>query len=116
MSIHDGDFELWEEEKYGIKFYNLSIEGYIGLETIGDFIDLYNFFLEELYYYLLQNNYPKTERGNWNTIYKTRAIEVDFVNDCYWVFLDKYESNGIWDIYYYLEGVIEQLRQVEHDN
>ena len=96
-----------------MKYYHLSIEGYIGFEKLHDFIGLYKFFLNELHDYLLKNNHPKTERDGWKRIYRKRAIEICYENNCYWIFLDGYESTKIWDTYYYLEDVIDQLKEVE---
>ena len=115
LEIHNGDFELWKEENYNLTFYHLAIEGYIGFKTIGEFIDLYSMFLEELKRYLIENKYPKPEKSSdWGTIYKARGIEVCFAHDYYWVFLDEYTSTEIWDTYYYLEDVIKQLKKIEN--
>lgn len=113
LNIHNGDFILWKEDKYDITFYHIAIEGYMGFETIGDAIDLYSLYLEELKKYLVENKHPEAERYRWDVVYKTRGIEVCFEHGCYWVFLDGYESTEIWDTYYYLEDVIEQLREIE---
>ncbi|PAV30367.1 hypothetical protein CIL05_07805 [Virgibacillus profundi] len=113
LEIHNDDFELWKEEKYGVKFYHVSIEGYIGFEKLEDFIELYEHFLGELQQYLIENNYPKTEKSGWKRIYSKRAMDICYGNDCYWIFLDGYESAEIWDAYYYLEDVINQLREVK---
>ncbi|GIN22527.1 hypothetical protein [Siminovitchia fordii] len=113
LEVHGGNFELWTEEKYGATYYHVGIEGYIGFERIEDFIGLYEFFLEKLHEYLTENNYAKREVSGWKRIYKKRAIEICYESGCYWVFLDGYESTDIWDTYYYLKDVIDQLKEVE---
>ncbi|WP_405101705.1 hypothetical protein [Oceanobacillus sp. FSL H7-0719] len=111
LELHNGDFVLWSEERYGFKYYCVGIEGYIGYKRLDQFIGLYRLFLVELHNYLIENNYPKTEKTTW--IYQKRAIKVDCVNDFYCIFLDGYESTQIWDTCYYLEDVIDQLREIE---
>lgn len=114
LNIHNDDFILWKEEKYGETFYHISIEGYLGFDKIEDCIDLYSMFLKKLKKYLVENKYPIPNRSyKWKTIYLTRSIEVCYEYDCYWVFLDGYESTEIWDTYYYLEDVINQLKEIK---
>lgn len=114
LNLHNDDFILWKEKKYDLTWYHLSIEGHIGFATLSNVIDLYSLFLEELESYLIKNEYPKPkEIHGWKTIYKTRGMEVCYEHDCYWVFLDDFNSIEIWDTYYYLKDVIEQLRRIE---
>lgn len=94
-------------------YYHVSIEGYIGFKRIKDIVNLYKLFLGELFKYLTENNYEKKEINGWRTVYKKRAIEVCYESECYWVFLDGYESTEIWDTYYYLKDVITQLKEIE---
>jgi hypothetical protein len=114
LNLHNDDFILWKEKKYDLTWYHLSIEGYIGFETLDDAIGLYNLFLKELEEYLTENNHPKPNKNRGRRIvYKVRGMEVCYEHEYYWVFLDGYKSTDIWDIYYYLKDVIEQLRRIE---
>lgn len=112
------DFEVWKSNEYGITYYNLSIEGYIGFEKLESFVDLYEDFLKKFKNYL--NEFYEDERkqntSNRKPIYRTRAIEVcreSFIPESkyYFVFLDAYQSTSIWDLYVYMKDVIQQLKE-----
>lgn len=105
------DFEVWKSNEYGITYYNLSIEGYIGFEKLESFVDLYEGFLKQFKSYL--NEFYEDERKNicnWNPIYRTRAIEICRDTNYYFIFLDAYKSTSIWDLYVYMEDVVQQIK------
>lgn len=110
------DFDVWETERYDSPYYHIAVEGYIGFENLNDLISLYTEFLQEFKKYLLKNHEePEWRRKThgWKSIYKTRAIDVCLDHGCYWVFLDGYESNEVWDLYDYMTDVINQLKEFE---
>ncbi|MNH66505.1 hypothetical protein D3C73_185360 [compost metagenome] len=111
ISYHHEDFNVWISERPNdVKYYNLSIEGYIGYEKLEDCIELYNEFKDHLHEYLITNDIERPENDAWQCIYQSRAIEICYEHDCYWVFLDAYKSVEIWDLYYYLDDVIKQIQ------
>lgn len=116
LSIHEGDFSLWKEEKFGTTFYRIGIEGYLGFCKLENAINLYTEFLQEFKKYLLENNYNKFEKHEWNTVYKTRGMRIYYEHDYYWVFLESFESPDIWDTYNYLKDIIEQLKYFNENN
>ncbi|MFI2856959.1 hypothetical protein ACH6EH_07435 [Paenibacillus sp. JSM ZJ436] len=110
LEYHGEDFELLEtEEEYGRKTYLLSIEGYMGFEKFEHFIDEYKRFNEYLHTYINENCDEEDEDYGWKRLYKTRAIEVCYAHDCYWVFLDAYKSSDLREIGRYMDDVIKQL-------
>ena len=66
--------------------------------------------------YLLENNYVKPEKYDWNTVYKKRGMKVCYEHDCYWIFLEPYKTTEIWDTYNYLKDIIEQLKYFNENN
>jgi hypothetical protein len=83
----------------------------MGCEELGDFVNLYQEFLNKIHTYLIEHDIPKTEKHVWKCIYQTRAMDICHDHGCYWIFLDTYKSSQIWDIYYYMEDVIAQLKE-----
>ena len=112
LELDRGDFVFWKDNRYDFAYYRIDIEGYIGLKTLQSFVDMYSGYLEELHDYLTKNNYAEIEVADWNTVYKSRAIDICHTNDCYWIFLDGYKSTEAWDVYYYLKDVIEQIKNL----
>ncbi|WP_220687718.1 hypothetical protein [Paenibacillus lautus] len=110
MQFHGDDFELYETEMYGSTYYNLSIEGYLGFDTIDECINLYKAFYEKLNTYINEVRKEEVFHG-WTKLYRTRAIEVCFNADCYWVFLDPYKSTELRDMSFYMDDVIRQLME-----
>lgn len=105
------DFEVWKSHEYGITYYNLSIEGYIGFEKLESFVDLYEGFLKQFKNYLIE--FYEDEKKNVcyrNPIYRTRAIEIRRDSIYYFIFLDAYKSSSIWDLHDYMLDVIQQLK------
>ncbi len=113
LDIDGGDFSLWQSKKDGRRYYHISIEGYIGLDYIKDFIPLYEKYLRELHTYLTKANQPKREHVGWYRLFRSRAFEICYEADSYWIFLEEYKSEDIWETYYYLEDVIEQLEKLK---
>jgi hypothetical protein len=111
LQFNGEDFEVWKSKEYGITYYNIAVEGYIGFDNLDDAINLYDGFRIYLKNYLETENYKKTERDIWKCLYRTRAVEVYYEHGCYWIFLEPYKSTQIWDIYYYIEDVIQQLKE-----
>lgn len=109
------DYEIWKSQEHGITFYHIGIEGYVGFENFEDAISEYEEFLNQLHNYLKSEGYPKAEMHGWKRLYKTRAVEVCYEFDCYWIFLEQYKSTEIWFLYYYLEDVINQLKGIKDD-
>ncbi|MDP9675387.1 hypothetical protein J2W97_001370 [Paenibacillus jamilae] len=113
INMHDGDFEVWKGKVwYSDKDqYNISVEGYMGFETIQQGIELYEMFNAELLRYIEQNGGLKG-RHEWKKVYHTRAVEISNEHDSYWIFLDGYKSEEISDLYWYMCDVIEQLKRL----
>ena len=112
LELNNGDFSVWRTvDQNNNKFYNIEIEGYIGYKDVNSFIILYENFKRSFYNYLDNNNYRKPVRNIWKKVYQTRSIEICYEANCYWIFLEPYSSPQIWDLYYYLEDVINQIRQ-----
>jgi len=112
FNFEGDDFEVYESELYGSTYFKVSIEGYMGFENFESFIGLYEKFKIKLEKYLI-DNHEKTYRDIGECVYKTRAIDVSYESNCYWIFLDTFKTTQIWDIYYYMEDVIEQLKEVK---
>lgn len=113
LQFSGDNFEVWESYEGGLTYYNISIEGNIGYENFESSIELYESFLKQLEEYL-KNNYPKSERNTWKCLYRTRAIEVCYESDCFWIFLEPFKSTEIWDLYYYIQDVIKQLEEIKN--
>jgi hypothetical protein len=114
LQFNGEDFELYESQEHTLTYFNISIEGYMGFYTIKSVIESYTMFLDKLKKYL-EENHEKTEKHGWKCVYQTRAIDVCYEGDCYWVFLDTFKSSEAWDTYYYMEGVIRQLSEIKED-
>ena len=84
----------------------------MGFETIKQVVELYKDFLVELEKYLIENH-EKTDKDIWECVYQTRAIDICYNAECYWVFLDTFKTTMIWDTYYYMEDVIKQIIEFE---
>jgi len=106
------DFELYESIEHTITYYKISVEGYMGFETVIQIVDLYKEFLVKLEEYLTENH-EKTDKHIWECVYQTRAININYKAKCYWVFLDLFKTTQIWDTYYYMEDVIKQIIEFE---
>lgn len=109
MKFQNDDFQVYKSIINGRENYHISVEGYMGADKLDDIISWYRDFLKTFNTYLIENNIKQTERYIWKRIYTSRQIEVCHDHDCYWVFLDGYKSDRIWDLYYYMEDVINQL-------
>lgn len=105
------DFLVWQSEENGIKYYNIGIEGYIGFKEIESFVSLYEDILTHFEEYLVANHDRPNINKDKESVYKTRAVDVRYWHENYWIFLDGYKSTEIWDLYYYVKDVIEQLRE-----
>lgn len=113
-----GEFEDFELDTYligntDVRQYRLSIEGLIGYESIQDAIDYYGQFLNILKDYIDKNFGALNEsdyEDSLTPLYKTRAIEVVFEHNYYWMYLDTYTGFSLGDTYDYLSDVIEQLK------
>lgn len=94
--------------------YLLEIEGFYGYNSLEHCIETYECCLQQLENFLNKHHKrvdnENIESSSCHTIYKTRAIEIAYGYDCYWVYLDTYYANDIWDLYDYLKDVINQIR------
>jgi len=113
LSIGRSDFEFWKESIHkDFTWYHVGIEGYIGLQTLEDFISLYTTYTEKLYEYLIDNGFEYKEKNEgWNPIYQKRAMEICYENDCYWIFLDGFKDTQPWECYHYLKDVIKEIEE-----
>lgn len=107
LKFHGEDFELYKKDNH----YHISVEGYLGFDSLDDAIQLYETFLDKMLDYLNDNNYVELDYldKNWKTIHQSRSIHVCYESNYYCIFLDRYNSTNIWECYYYLEDVISQL-------
>lgn len=112
LNIYDDDFSLWKSSEYGVSYYHVSTEGYVGHDSMEEAVEWFKHFLGGLENYLITEHHEKTPKHRWRLIYSTRAVDVCYEHECYWVFLDGYKSTEIWDTYYYLEDVIKQLEEL----
>ena len=108
FQMHGEDFKVWKLDEY----YYISVEGYIGFKKLEDFIWLYNEFLSEFKKFLNENYKQPKETIKWKTIYRTRGMEICYESNNYWIFLEPYKSHEIWDLYDYMQDVINQIKEV----
>lgn len=116
LELDNGDFVFWRDLRRDFDYYGISIEGYMGFQTLQELVDLYKYYLDELYKYLTKNNYKKAEVADWNTIYQTRGVEICYTNNNhYWVFLDDCLLTDPWEAYDYLKDVINQIEEFKKE-
>lgn len=107
FDFHEENFLVWKDEKY----YYISVEGYLGYENLEEVIQLYEEFIDKFNLFLIENNYEEPSRLNpyWKRIYQTRAIDIAFNANCYWIFLEGYKSKNIYELLWYMEDIVNQL-------
>lgn len=114
LTFNGEDFEVYKSINDKNETFCISIEGYLGLPEIKEFINLYEDFLNRFFCYLDENKYVRKEKTSaWKTIHRQRAIEICKTDSMYWIFLDGYQSHDIWDLYDYMSDVINQLREID---
>ncbi len=104
------DFSIWKNDNY----YHISIEGYIGYHSLDHAIDYYNGFIDKFKLWLIDSNYNKPNKINpyWNSVHRTRAIDIGYMEDCYWIFLEGHKSEEIYELLWYMEDILNQLKEV----
>ncbi len=93
--------------------YQPCVEGYIGYESVQEAIDYYAKMLESYADYLTEQKVTEVPRDK-DCLYKTRDIEISKISndkDTLFVFTNAPQMSNRWDCYYWLEDVIEQLKQ-----
>ncbi|WP_339304234.1 hypothetical protein NST33_17640 [Paenibacillus sp. FSL L8-0435] len=114
FSWQDEDFSVWKDKVwYSEKDqFHIGVEGYMGFENMSQAIECYEQFNEAFKEYIEQNVGLKGKHLGWNKIYSTRAINVSYENEYFWIFLDGYKSEEISELYWYMCDVIEQLKGI----
>jgi len=110
----DDDFSVWKDKVwYSDKDqYHIGIEGYMGFKNMNQAIECYEQFNEAFKEYIERNGGLKEKHLGWHKIYSTRAVNVSYENECYWIFLDGYKSEEISELHWYMCDVIEQLKGI----
>lgn len=115
------DFTVYKEvlkysEDYSQTSYFLAVEGSIGFKRVSDFIKLYEEFTKQFLEYLTDNKYEHPNKSMvWKKVYSAREFEVLNNGNCFYVFLDASKKSNIWELYEYLNDVIQEL-EIVHMN
>ncbi|WP_336763473.1 hypothetical protein [Paenibacillus sp. USHLN196] len=114
FSWQDEDFSVWKDRIWHSNKdqYHIGVEGYMGFEDVAQAIECYQLFNESFKAYIEQNGGLKEKHIGWHKIYSTRAVNVSYENECYWIFLDEYKSEEISELYWYMCDVIDQLKGI----